>query len=69
MYQINVWKLIEINEPYSFVERIQRLVDSSAKASKYYSSSYFSYAEICYEVIHTSLKNKSGKDKSRKPKI
>ena len=40
-------------------ERIQRLVDSSAKTSKYYSDAYSAYAEICYEGRHTSLKNKS----------
>ena len=40
-------------------ERIQRLVDSSAKASKYYSDAYSAYSEICYEGKHTSLKNKS----------
>ena len=40
-------------------ERIQKLVDNSAKASKYYSDSYPAYAEICYEAVHTSLKNKS----------
>lgn len=40
-------------------ERIQKLVDNSVKASKYYSDSYPAYAEICYEGVHTSLKNKS----------
>ena len=40
-------------------ERIQKLVDNSVKASKYYSDSYPAYAEICYEGMHTSLKNKS----------
>ena len=40
-------------------ERIQKLVDNSAKASKYYSDAYPVYAEVCYEGIHTSLKDKS----------
>ena len=40
-------------------ERIQKLVDKSAKASKYYSDAYSACAEVCYEGIHTSLKNKS----------
>ena len=40
-------------------ERIQRLVDSSVKASKYYSDAYSAYAEICYEGKHDSLKDKS----------
>ena len=40
-------------------ERIQKLVDKSVKASKYYSDAYSAYAEVCYEGIHTSLKNKS----------
>ena len=40
-------------------ERIQKLVDNSAKASKYYSDAYSACAEVCYEGIHTSLKNKS----------
>ena len=40
-------------------ERIQRLVDNSPKASKYYSDAYPVYSEICYEDHHTSLKNKS----------
>ena len=40
-------------------ERIQKLVDNSAKASKYYSDAYSVYSEICYEGHHTSLKNKS----------
>ena len=29
------------------------------KYSKYYSDAYSAYAEVCYEGIHTSLKNKS----------
>ena len=37
-------------------ERIQKLVDNSVKASKYYSDAYSAYAEVCYEGIHTSLK-------------
>ena len=40
-------------------ERIQKLVDNSAKASKYYSDAYSAYAQVCYEGVHTSLKNKS----------
>ena len=40
-------------------ERIQRLVDSSVKASKYYSDAYSAYAEICYEGKHDSLNDKS----------
>ena len=40
-------------------ERIQKLVDNSAKSSKYYSDAYPAYAEVCYEGIHTSLKDKS----------
>ena len=40
-------------------ERIQKLVDNSAKASKYYSDAYPAYAEVCYEGVNTSLKNKS----------
>lgn len=40
-------------------ERIQKLVDKSAKTSKYCSDAYSAYAEVCYEGIHTSLKNKS----------
>ncbi len=40
-------------------ERIQKLVDNSAKASKYYSDAYSAYSQICYEGYHTSLKNKS----------
>ena len=40
-------------------ERIQKLVDNSAKASKYYSDTYPAYAEVCYEGVHTYLKNKS----------
>ena len=40
-------------------ERIQKLVDNSAKASKYYSDAYSAYSQICYEGHHTSLKNKS----------
>ena len=35
------------------------MVDNSAKASKYYSDAYSAYAEVCYEGVHTSLKNKS----------
>ena len=35
------------------------MVDNSAKASKYYSDAYPAYAEVCYEGIHTSLKDKS----------
>ena len=38
-------------------ERIQKLVDKSAKASKYYSDAYSAYAEVCYEGVPTSLKN------------
>ena len=30
-------------------ERIQKLVDNSAKASKYYSDAYPVYSQICYE--------------------
>ena len=40
-------------------ERIQRLVDRSPKASKYYSDAYPAYSEIYYEGSHLSLKNKS----------
>ena len=40
-------------------ERIQKLVDKSAKASKYYFDACSAYAEVCYESVHTSLKNKS----------
>ena len=40
-------------------ERIQKLVDNSSKASKYYSDAYHAYAEVGYEGVHTSLKNKS----------
>ena len=40
-------------------ERIQKLVDKSVKASKYYSDAYFAYSEICYYGTHTALKNKS----------
>ena len=40
-------------------ERIQRLVDNSPKASKYYSDSYPVYSEIIYHGKYTSLKNKS----------
>ena len=40
-------------------ERIQGLVDRSAKAQQYYSDAYSAYAEVCYEGRHTSLKNKS----------
>ena len=40
-------------------ERIQKLVDKSVKASKYYSDAYSAYAQVCYEGVHTSLKNKS----------
>ena len=40
-------------------ERIQRLVDNSSKASKYYSDAYSVCSEICYEGHNTSLKNKS----------
>ena len=40
-------------------ERIQKLVNKSAKASKYYYDAYSAYAEVCYKGIHTSLKNKS----------
>ncbi|MDO4504562.1 MAG: hypothetical protein Q4B84_05460 [Clostridia bacterium] len=40
-------------------EKIQKLVDKSVKASKYYSDAYSAYAEVCYEGIHTSLKDKS----------
>ena len=29
-------------------ERIQKLVDNSAKASKYCSDAYSAYAEVCY---------------------
>lgn len=40
-------------------ERIQRLVDNSPKASKYYSDAYPVYSEIIYHGKYTSLKNKS----------
>ena len=40
-------------------ERIQRLVDNSPKASKYYSDAYPVYSEIIYYGKYTSLKNKS----------
>ena len=40
-------------------ERIQKLIDSSPKADHYYSDAYSAYSEICYEGMHTSLKNKS----------
>ena len=40
-------------------ERIQKLVDKSVKASKYYSDAYSAYSEICYYGTHTALKNKS----------
>ena len=40
-------------------ERIQCLVDSSVKARQYYSDAYSTYAEICYDASHASLKNKS----------
>ena len=40
-------------------ERIQRLVDNSPKASKYYYDAYAVYSEIIYHGDHTSLKNKS----------
>ena len=40
-------------------ERIQRLVDRSVKAQQYYSDAYPTCAEVRYESVHTSLKNKS----------
>ena len=40
-------------------ERIQRLVDNSPKASKYYSDTCVVCSEIIYHGDHTSLKNKS----------
>ena len=40
-------------------ERIQRLVDNSAKARQYYSDAYSAYSEICYEGAYRALKNKS----------
>lgn len=40
-------------------ERIQKLVDRSPKAFRYYSDAYPAYSEICYEGSHLSLKNKS----------
>ena len=40
-------------------KRIQNLVDSYLKATKYYSDSYPAYSEILYDGLHTSLKNKS----------
>ena len=39
-------------------ELIQRLVDRSMKASRYYSNAYPVYTEVYYEGAHTSLKNK-----------
>ncbi len=39
--------------------RIQRLVDSFAKARQCYSDSYPVYAKVCYDGNHLSLKNKS----------
>ena len=36
-------------------ERIQKLVDKSVKASKYYSDAYFAYSKICYYGTHKAL--------------
>ena len=40
-------------------ERIQRLVDNSPKASKYYSDAYPVYSEIYHESLYISLENKN----------
>ena len=37
-------------------KRIQNLVNSSAKANKYYSDSYPAYSEMLYDGLHTSFK-------------